>query len=612
MNSQSAPQSNNRWFIGLLLALALFAAFFELGRADVVTDNEGQRATPPAEMVRSGHYIIPTINGKDYLAKPPLLYWTIAGIYSVTGTISPFMARIPSALCFTALVLCVYFYTRRCAGARAAQWAALATLASPYILQRSRVAELDIPLTLATFLSIVAYRAASREANPPWRTLLFTLFSGLALGAAIMLKGPAPFLFLIPAWLALLALSGDDDTVWILSGIRWTLFAMALGLVIWALSLVAPFLVRWIRFPVALAIMVVAWGAIAWRRASAASRCRLTAILLASLVVGCCVAAPWCAAVIHEKGWDFAMRLIRSESLERTHTATNINSGSPLYYILALPGMLAPWGFLLIFHFSKTLWNRATPFCRFAVLSSWTSTLVFSLIAGKEYEYILPAIPLMLAATGCLLADYTAGALEPALERWTTRWRDAFLALLAVAAVGFFVYILIEQRNTTLIVESAVFTLAALAWSRYGWKNPSRRLITLFAITLCAWMMWLLVQSYKDTGKRSPQTIARVTGELLRAGHDVEAVKMTSAFDIYPGFAFYAGTPVPTVTDAEHVREKLEGPVPYYCVIRVQQLEQANMPVRQDLVKPLLGPFTSKRLILIGNRPLPDLASAAK
>lgn len=607
MNSQSAPQSNSRWFIGLLLALALFAAFFELGRADVVTDNEGQRATPPAEMVRSGHYTIPTINGKDYLAKPPLLYWTIAGIYSVTGTISPFMARIPSALCFTALVLCVYAYTRRCAGTRAAQWAALATLASPYILQRSRVAELDIPLTLATFLSVVAYRAASREANPRSRTLLFTLLSGLALGAAIMLKGPAPFLFLIPAWLALLALSGDDDTAWIRSGIRWTLIAMLLGLIIWALSLVAPFLVRWIRFPVALTIMVLAWVVIAWRRAPTASRWRLTAILLATLAVGCCVAAPWCAAVINEKGWDFAMRLIRSESLERTHTATNINSGSPLYYILALPGMLAPWGFLLVFQFSKTLWNRAIPFYRFTVLSSWTSTLVFSLIAGKEYEYILPAIPLMLAATGCLLADYVADALEPTLQRWTARWRDVFLALLTVAAVGFFVYVLIKQRNITLIAESAVFLLVAVGWSRYGWRNPANRLFALFAVTLCVWMMWLLVQSYKDTGKRSPQTIARITGELLRAGHDVEAVKMTSAFDVYPGFAFYAGTPVPTVTDADHVRRKLEGPTPYYCVIRVQQLEQANMPLRQDLMRPLLGPFTSKKLVMIGNRPLPEL-----
>ena len=140
----------------VLLIAALFAVFFELGRMDVCTDNEGERATPPAEMLRSGDYIVPTINGATYLAKPPLLYWVIAAVYRMTGEISALTARIPTAACAVALVLAVYLVFRRRLNESAARFAAIALLASPYFLERSRWAELDVPLTLATFLAIAA------------------------------------------------------------------------------------------------------------------------------------------------------------------------------------------------------------------------------------------------------------------------------------------------------------------------------------------------------------------------------------------------------------------------------------------------------------------------
>lgn len=195
-------------FIWILLLLALFTAFFEIGRRDVVEDNEGQRATPPAEMLRTGNFLIPTLNGKDYLAKPPLLYWAVAGVYAATGTISPVTARIPTALCFVILVLCIYGFTRREAGEMAARWSALAVMISPYVVDRARYTELDIPLTLATFLAILSFRAACC-AQSRQRTAAFTGLSGLTLGAAILLKGPVPLLFLCAAWLAQLIVTGN-------------------------------------------------------------------------------------------------------------------------------------------------------------------------------------------------------------------------------------------------------------------------------------------------------------------------------------------------------------------------------------------------------------------
>lgn len=179
-----------------MLIAALFAVFLNWAAwtSAPITRVSGPR---PAEMLRSGDYIVPTINGATYLAKPPLLYWVIAAVYRMTGEISALTARIPTAACAVALVLAVYLVFRRRLNESAARFAAIALLASPYFLERSRWAELDVPLTLATFLAIAACWTAF-EAATVFRRAGFTLLGGLAMGAAIMLKGPARFSSWVP------------------------------------------------------------------------------------------------------------------------------------------------------------------------------------------------------------------------------------------------------------------------------------------------------------------------------------------------------------------------------------------------------------------------------
>lgn len=571
---------------------------------DVVSDNEGQRTTPPAEMVRSGKYVIPTINGNDYLAKPPLLYWAVAGVYQVTGVVSPFTARIPTALCYVALVMCVFGWVRRYAGTNTAFWSAIAVLSAPYVLQRSRVTELDIPLTLATFLAIIAFHSACQPRGAA-RTLLMVFLGGIALGAATMLKGPVPYLFLFPAYLAMLATDDTQDVEWMRGGIRLTIGMMALGLVLWVLSLV-PFVAQFLRFPIALMLMVGCWTVIAWRRGHP-QQGRLTLVFLSTILVGFAVTAPWGIAVLHTKGWDFVTRLIQSESLERTHTATAINSGSPLYYLIALPFMMAPWGFLLPLHFAKRLWLKGNVHYRFCVLAGWLSVFLFSLIAGKEYEYVLPAVPLLLVATGYHLAKVPEQLGTAWATDWTLTWRKAMIALFLVGGVGTFLYILVKQHVLILVIESLVLAAVTVWLGRTGWRNEARRLYAIAGMALCVVLMVLLSQSFYYTGKRSFKDIATATGQLLNAGYDVEAVKMTTAFDIFPGFAFYAGTVVPTVTDPEHIKQRLEGDKPYYCVLREKAITESGMILPEQFRTPLMGPFTRKAVVMIGNRPLPDL-----
>ncbi|MBI4556857.1 MAG: glycosyltransferase family 39 protein [Candidatus Hydrogenedentes bacterium] len=607
---------SSRSFIRVLLAISAFAVFLEVQRMDIVSDNEGQRAAPPAEMLRSRDWVIPTINGTDYLAKPPLLYWAIAMVYSVSGAISPLTARIPTGLSCIGLVLTVYLLCRRETGETAARWAALVVLASPYVLERSRWAELDVPLTLMTFLSIMGlYRASKEESSP--RAWGYALASGLALGAAIMLKGPVPLLFVGAAWVAILILRGDASDHVVRLGLRWSLGCLLLELLLKGAALLADLAARsltvvissdillaaaqWLRFPFALVLATLFWLTFAWQ-SGGAGRVRFLGLITLGLVIGVAVATPWSVAVLMRKGWPFVQELLRTQVVERTYTASEINSGTPLYFVVGLPLMLAPWGFLLPMHFSKTEWSKRSDLYRFCVLTGWLSVLVFSLIAGKEYEYVLPAVPFLLIATGHHLTGLTeaANASWPGrLIRIWFRFVRILLPFLAIAALG---YVIIKQATHQLFLfESLVLVISALVLAFLWLRRRERRLHVIFTLTLAVALVGLLSRSYYYTGSRSARELAVTCGQLVRAGHEVEASK------VYPAFAFYAAVPIPINTDPEQVRQKLAGTKPYFYVTREEALRSGLAEVKKQGNPPrVLTPmYTSKRLVLIGNVPLP-------
>ena len=57
------------------------AAFFYggLGSYALLNNNEGLYAQIAWEMLESGNWVIPHLNGVPYIEKPPLLYWLVAG-----------------------------------------------------------------------------------------------------------------------------------------------------------------------------------------------------------------------------------------------------------------------------------------------------------------------------------------------------------------------------------------------------------------------------------------------------------------------------------------------------------------------------------------------------
>lgn len=573
----------------VLLGAALFAVFFALGRGDIFEDNEGQRAAPPATMVRTGDYVIPRLNGEPYLVKPPLLYWAIAGVYRAAG-ISEFTARTPTALAGVALVMSMYFLSRKQAGERAARWAALAMLASPYALQRMRYSELDIPLTLAIFLAIVAARNATLNESAVRRAQL-CIASGIAFGAAVMLKGPVPFLFFWAAAIAVFVTSSPNLTKVAGVGIRVSIAAFALELLLKEIAVrVLPAHAKALGTPVALIAVMLVWTYLALRHAGI-RRARL-GYWFGAMAIGASLALPWGVAVIRQMSWETIRAMLHSQVVERTYVASEINSGAPWYFIAAIAFMIAPWGFLLPFQFSKREWDRQNDLYRFCVLMSWLSVLLFSLIAGKEYEYILPCVPFMVIALGYHIAQIGSGLAADWMERWARYWQIATLALLAVALPGGIAYFAVRGPSFTLFALTAPLAVVGLLACLISFRSRTYRNAGIFAATLCAVLVYLIGRGDHYRGNESPKGIAVLAARFANAGYTVEQSKM------YPSVDFYSATVIPLEQSPARVKEKFASKEPYIYLTRESLLQLAGLKEYHVLA----GPIGFKDLMLISNQ----------
>jgi len=118
--------------------------------------DEGRYAEIPREMLESGDWVIPHLNGLAYVEKPPLQYWATALSLRVFGP-GEFGARLYTALSALFTVLVVSLTATRLWGA-AAGWRAGALLASMLLfLIMGQLLTLDMSLTWYMTLALVGF-----------------------------------------------------------------------------------------------------------------------------------------------------------------------------------------------------------------------------------------------------------------------------------------------------------------------------------------------------------------------------------------------------------------------------------------------------------------------
>ncbi|MCS6866090.1 MAG: glycosyltransferase family 39 protein [Gemmataceae bacterium] len=183
----------------LLLLLVLPGVLLYPTRSfHLLEPDEGRYAQIPKEMLDSGSWIVPTLQGEPYLDKPPLLYWLVAISYWLGG-VSPDVARLVPAVCVHLTILAVYGIGRRSLGERAALWAALLLTVAPGFMCVARLLLLDGLLTLCVTVSVLCGFEAVRTGTfqPRW-----WLAAALASGLGFLTKGPiSEVLLFVPLWM---------------------------------------------------------------------------------------------------------------------------------------------------------------------------------------------------------------------------------------------------------------------------------------------------------------------------------------------------------------------------------------------------------------------------
>ena len=337
-----------RLSLWIVAVAALAVCIANLGRP-LANPDEGRYSEISREMVASGDWITPRLNGVKYFEKPPLQYWASAAALSVFGD-EEFAARLYVALCGLLTVLIVGYTGARLGGPNAGIASMLVLIASPYYMALGGIVTLDMGLTLWTTATLCAYLLAesARDGSRERRRWLIAVWSAMAL--AVLSKG-------------------------------------LIGMVFPAAALFLHCLARRDFTPV----LRLEWGY--------------------GLVVFFAIAAPWFVAVSYANP-EFAEFFFVNEHFRRFLTHVHRRNEPWWYFIPILAAGFLPWMFALpsaITHAWRLEGRGHGPQpLRLAVVYGAFVVVFFSASGSKLPAYILPAFPPLALALGRYLVDAPA------------------------------------------------------------------------------------------------------------------------------------------------------------------------------------------------------------
>jgi len=216
--------------------------------------DEGRYAEIPREMIATGDWLTPHLNGVLYFEKPPLQYWLSAISMKLFGE-SPFAARLPLAL---AALLTMYAVWRlaKCLGSNRPIWASFIAMSCILLFACGQILTLDAlfsslcVFSLTAIIEAVSLRYCEarikyeedtlltvavnlRNPNSNYRAIFgWTLAAFISAGCALLTKGPVVIVLIGGALLLSLCFAWGNTNLrsalfkTIFSPYGWLVFAL--------------------------------------------------------------------------------------------------------------------------------------------------------------------------------------------------------------------------------------------------------------------------------------------------------------------------------------------------------------------------------------------------
>lgn len=448
---------NNRFFAFGLLLLFIMIYLFPLDNRPLAIPDETRYASIPYEMLLSGDWVTPHLNGLRYFEKPPLGYWLNAMSLAVFGE-NNFAVRFPSAVAAGLTTLLVYLFTAKImVSRRTALIAAFIYMTFFEVYAIGVYSTLDGMLTFFLTAGIISFYLGSHEQgkgkNKRVTAWLYWIVSGISLGLAFLTKG---FLALAIPVIVLLP--------WLIWHRHWHLLFVK--------------------------------GS--------------TVVLIAVMV-----ALPW-GIIIHLREADFWHYFFWIEHIKR-FTADNAQHKAPFFYFLMyLPIVAFPWISLLPAAFKGLKKDKKQTGSNTRVIATETRhilwlwliipLLFFSASSGKLITYILPCFPPLAILTAVGLSQYLAQQ-NTRLFSWGVLFNLLLLALLLTVIVisqlvdvGFSVYQQGESLKFMILLSGL---LTGIISGIIAYRSTSTDIRLLMAALMIAPVIALMHFAVPDISKES-------------------------------------------------------------------------------------------------------------
>ena len=192
------------------LVVLLIAAIVFLGcifsPPSLMDDVDAAQPQIARNMIVSGDWVTPHLNGVAYMEKPPLKYWMIAASFQVFG-VYDWAARLPMALCAVALCWLTARIGFWAFSERAGLYAglALSTCVGMFLFTRVLIPDIALAFTITVALWSFSRTLEQDEPHPRrWAALL-----AASIGTGLLLKGLIAAVFPIGGGLLYLTVTGQ-------------------------------------------------------------------------------------------------------------------------------------------------------------------------------------------------------------------------------------------------------------------------------------------------------------------------------------------------------------------------------------------------------------------
>lgn len=175
------------WFIALLSVLVIVPF---LGETIFYSKGEPREAIVAFSILESGNWILPLNYGTDIAYKPPFLYWSIAVFSAISGEVTEFTSRLPSALSFIAMQLVFFVFVAKRKDIKVALLTSILLLTSFEVHRAAVACRLDmLQVSLIVISLCLLYRWDEKNSRGvPWLAVLL-------MACASLTKGPVGSVF---------------------------------------------------------------------------------------------------------------------------------------------------------------------------------------------------------------------------------------------------------------------------------------------------------------------------------------------------------------------------------------------------------------------------------